>query len=151
MLLYSKPMTRVLPVLCAAIPALIVPAEAQQAGQDISASEFVEAQIAIIQGMTGLLTIKGIEKEAPTVEKEAPTVAAGINQLAGMIQQLAPLKPAASAQDIAIIETELADKARTSAAALQRALETTVENNFYNSPELAEAVQNFVAAFRMLK
>ena len=137
-------MTRVLPVLCAAIPALIVPAEAQQVGQDISASEFVEAQIAIIQGMTGLLTIKGIEKEAPTV-------AAGINQLTGMIQQLAPLKPAASAQDAALIETELADKARTSAAALQRALEKTVENNFYNSQELAEAIQNFAAAFRMLK
>ena len=73
-----------------------------------------------------------------------------VNQLVGMIQQLAPLKPAASAQDAAIIETELADKARTSAAALQRALEKTVENNFYNSQELAEAIQNFAAAFRML-
>lgn len=144
MLLYSESMTRVLPVLCAAIPALIIPAEAQQVGQNISASEFVEAQIAIIKGMTKLLTIKGIEQETQTV-------AAGINQLAGMIQQLATLKPAATAQDVAIIETDLADQARTAASELQRVLETTVERNFYNSQELAAAVQNFAAAFRTLK
>ncbi len=137
-------MTRVLPVLFAAMPALVAPAAAQQADQTITASEFVEAQIAVIKGMTELLSVKGIEKDPQTV-------AGGINQLAGMIHQLAALKPVATAEDTAIIETELADQARTAATELHQALETTVERNFYNSQELAEAVQNFAAAFRSLQ
>ena len=142
--LYIDGMTRVFPVLFAAVPALVAPAIAQQSEQTISASEFVEAQIAIIQGMTGLLTVKGIESSPQTV-------ADGVNQLAGMILQLAAVKPAATAEDAAIIETELADEARAAATELQRALETTVERNFYNSQELAAAVQNFVSAFQALK
>jgi hypothetical protein len=142
--LYIDAMTHVFPVLFAAVPALVAPAYAQQPDQTISASEFVEAQIAIIKGMTGLLTVKGIESSPQTV-------AGGVNQLAGMILQLAAVKPAATAEDAAIIETELADEARAAATELQRALETTVERNFYNSQELAEAIQNFVSAFQSLK
>ena len=137
-------MTRVSTVLFAALPALIAPAAAQQMEQTISASEFVEAQLAIINGMTSLLTIKYIAQDPKSV-------AAGINQLTGMVQQLAAVKPVATAEDAAIIETELADKARTAATGLQQALEITVERNFYNCQELAEAVQGFAAAFRSLK
>ena len=137
-------MTRVLPVLFAALPALVAPAVAQQADQTISVSEFVEAQIAVINGMTELLSVKGIEKDPQPV-------ADGINQLAGMIHQLAALKPVATAEDAAIIETDYADKARAAATELHRVLELTVERNFYNSQALAEAVQNFAAAFRTLK
>lgn len=137
-------MNRVFPVLFATLPALVAPVSAQQTEETISTSEFVETQLAIIKGMTGLLTVKGIEN-APE------TVAAGINQLAGMVHQLAALKPAATAEDAAVIETELADQARAAALELQQALETTVERNFYNSQELADAIQNFAAAFQSLK
>lgn len=137
-------MTRVSTVLFAALPALVAPAAAQQMEQTISASDFVEAQLAIIDGMTGLLSIKDIAKDPNSV-------AAGINQLTGMVHQLAAVKPVATAEDAAIIETELAEKARTAAARLQQALEITVEHNFYNCQELAEAVQSFAAAFRSLK
>lgn len=137
-------MNYITPVLFAALPALVAPAMAQQAEENISASDFVEAQLAIVKGMTELLTVKGIENDPVSV-------ANGINQLAGMVQQLAALQPQATAEDAAIIETELADKARTAAQALQRALEATVERNFYNSQELADAIQNFAASFQALK
>ena len=136
-------MNRITPVLFAALPALVAPAMAQQE-ENISATDFVEAQLAIIKGMTELLQVKGIENDPQSV-------ANGINQLAGMVQQLAALQPQATAEDAAIIETELADKARTAALELQQALEATVERNFYNSQELADAIQNFAASFQALK
>ena len=137
-------MNRITPVLFAALPALVAPAMAQQAEENISATDFVEAQLAIVKGMTELLQMKGIENDPQSV-------ANGINQLAGMVQQLAALQPQATAEDAAIIETELADKARTAALELQQALEATVERNFYNSQELADAIQNFAASFQALK
>ena len=137
-------MNRITPVFFAALPALVAPAMAQQAEENISATDFVEAQLAIIKGMTELLQVKGIENDPQSV-------ANGINQLSGMVQQLAALQPQATAEDAAIIETELADKARTAALELQQALEATVERNFYNSQELADAIQNFAASFQTLK
>ena len=137
-------MNYITPVLFAVLPAIVAPAMAQQTEENISASDFVEAQLAIIKGMTELLTVKGIENDPVSV-------ANGINQLAGMVQQLAALQPQATAEDAAIIETQLADQARTAAMELQQALEATVERNFYNSQELADAIQNFAASFQALK
>lgn len=131
-------------VFCAALPAIVAPAAARQTDESITATDFVAAQITIIKGMTEMLTIKGIEN-APQ------DVAAGINQLAAMVQQLAALKPAAGAEDAAVVETALADQARAAAAGLQQALQTTADRNFYNSQELADAVQNFATAFLSLK
>lgn len=137
-------MNHITPVLFSALPALVAPAMAQQAEENISATDFVEAQLAIIKGMTELLQVKDIENDPQSV-------ANGINQLAGMVQQLAALQPKATAEDAAIIETELADKARTAAMELQQALEATMERNFYNSQELADAIQNFAASFQALQ
>ena len=137
-------MNRITPVLFAVLPALVVPSMAQQSEENISATDFVEAQLAIIKGMTELLQVKGIENDPQSV-------ANGINQLAGMVQQLAALQPQATTEDAAIIETQLADQARTAALELQQALEATVERNFYNSQELADAIQNFAASFQALK
>ena len=67
------------------------------------------------------------------------------------MQQLTTLKPVATEADKEMIETELADQARTAALELQKALEATVANNFYNSQELADAVQNFAMSFQALK
>lgn len=137
-------MTRTALAFIAALPAMVAPVAAQQTAEAISATDFVNAQIAIIEGAAELLSIKGIE-ESPQ------EVASGINQLAGIVQQLAAMKPAASSADIALIETELADKARAAAAKLQKALETTIQRNFYNSQELADAIQNFAMSFQTLK
>lgn len=133
----------IFPLLCT-LPAIVAPAHAQMTDVSITAADFVRAQIAIIKGMTEMLSINGIEG-APQ------EVAAGVTQLTAMVQQLAAMKPNASADDVATIETELADEARTAAQALQQALETTVSRNFYNSQELADAVQAFATAFQSLK
>lgn len=137
-------MTRTAFAFIAALPAIVAPAAAQQPADAISATDFVNAQITIIEGMTELLSIKGIEKSPQDV-------ATGINQLAGIVQQLAAVKPTASSADAALVETELADKARAAATKLQQVLKNTAERNFYNSQELADAIQNFALSFQALK
>lgn len=137
-------MTRTAFAFIAALPAIVAPATAQQPADAISATDFVNAQITIIEGMTELLSIKGIEKSPQDV-------ATGINQLAGIVQQLAAVKPTASSADAALVETELADKARAAATKLQQVLKNTAERNFYNSQELADAIQNFALSFQALK
>lgn len=137
-------MTRTALAFIAVLPAIVAPATAQQTADAISATDFVNAQITVIEGMTELLSIKGIEKSPQDV-------ATGINQLASIVQQLAAVKPTASSADAALIETELADKARAAATKLQQVLETTAQRNFYNSQELADAIQNFAMSFQALK
>lgn len=137
-------MTRTAFAFIAALPAIVAPAAAQQPADAISATDFVNAQITIIEGMTELLSIKGIEKSPQDV-------ATGINQLAGIVQQLAAVKPTASSADAALVETELADKARAAATKLQQVLKNTAERNFYNCQELADAIQNFALSFQALK
>ena len=112
-------------------------------GQDISASEFVEAQIAIIQSATELLNIKSIAS-APQ------EVAAGINQLTGIIHQLSSVKPQASAEDKALIQTDFDQQGQAAATALHQALANTIKNKFYNSQELAESLQLFADALQTL-
>lgn len=130
--------------LMAALPGIVLPATAQQTDQTISASEFVETQMAIIKGMTALLSVKGIESNPQAV-------AGGIDKLSEMVWKLSAIKPAYDSRQAALVETELADQARAAAQALQHALELTVEQNFYNSQELATAIQGFVAAFKALQ
>lgn len=130
--------------LLTALPGIVIPATAQQTSQEISASEFVESQMAIIKGMTALLSVKGIESNPQAV-------AGGIDKLSEMVWKLSTIKPAHDPRQAALVETELADQARAAAQGLQYALERTVEKNFYNSQELATAIQGFVAAFQSLK
>ena len=68
-----------------------------------------------------------------------------------MLVQLAACKPAATPQEIAIINAEMGTEAKAVSIALQQALQKTVDNNFYNSQELLAAIQNFVAAMQGLQ
>lgn len=128
----------------AAVPALVAPVQAQEQGEALSASDFVQAQMNILKGITEMLNIKQIA-DAPQ------EVAAGINQLSGMLVQLAGCKPTATPQEIATINAEMGDETREVASALQQALQKTADNNFYNSQELIAAIQNFVAAMQSLQ
>ena len=143
-MLYSAFMTRTAFTIFATLPAIVVPAAAQQENGGITATDYVSAQITILEAVTELLQIKGIA-DAPQ------EVAAGINQLAGYVHQLAAMKPTDSTAAAKMVEAELADKAHAAATSLQHALQTTADQNFYNSQELADAIQNFAQSFQVLK
>lgn len=143
-MLYSAVMTRTALTIFAAMPALMAPAAAQQESEGVTATDYVSAQITILEAATELLQVKGIA----TAPQE---VAAGLNQLAGFVQQLAAMKPTDSTAAAKMVEAELADKAHAAATCLQRALQTTADHNFYNSQELADAIQNFAQSFQALK
>ena len=143
-MLYSAVMTRTALTIFAALPAIVAPAAAQQESEGVTATDYVSAQITILEAATELLQIKGIE----TAPQE---VAAGINQLAGYVHQLAAMKPTDSTAAAKMVEAELADKAHAAATSLQHALQTTSDQNFYNSQELADAIQNFAQSFQALK
>ena len=128
----------------AAVPALVAPAQAQLQSETLSASDFVQAQMNILKGITEMLNIKQIASDPQEV-------AAGINQLSGMLVQLAACKPTATPQEIATINAEMGDETMAIASALQQALQKTADNNFYNSQELLAAIQNFVAAMQSLQ
>lgn len=128
----------------AAVPVLVAPAQAQLQSETLSASDFVQAQMNILKGVTEMLNIKQIANDPQEV-------ATGINQLSSMLVQLAACKPAATPQEIAIINAEMGTEAKAVSVALQQALQKTVDNNFYNSQELLAAIQNFVAAMQGLQ
>ena len=136
-------MTKAPYFLLAAVPGIIAPVSAQQSQESLNVSEYMEAQIAIIQSATELLNIKSIAS-APQ------EVAAGINQLTGIIYQLSSVKPQVNAGDKALMQTEYGQKAQTAATALHQALANTIKGKFYNSQELAESLQLFADALQTL-
>lgn len=127
-----------------AAPAFICTVNAQELDHSLSAAEFVQAQIHLLQGVTQILNIKHIA-EAP---QEA---AAGINQLSGCILQLAASKPTATPEEIATIHTDIGTDAKAITSSLQQALQKTIDNNFYNSQELLTAIQHFVSCMQQLQ
>ena len=136
-------MTKTPYLLFAAVSGIIAPVSARQAQESLSISEFMEAQITIIQSATELLNIKSIAS-APQ------EVAAGISQLTGILHQLKAVKPQVREEDKALMQTEYGEKAKTAATALNQALTRTINSNFYNSQELAESIQQFSNAFQTL-
>ncbi len=136
-------MTKTPYLLFAAVSGIIAPVSARQAQESLSISEYVEAQITIIQSATELLNIKSIAS-APQ------EVAAGISQLTGFIYQLKAVKPQVREEDKALMQTEYGEKAKAAATALNQALTRTINSNFYNSQELAESIQQFSNAFQTL-
>ena len=122
----------------AAVPALVAPAVAQD--QQITVEDYIRTQMAILNGVTELLTLDGIA-EAPA------EVAAAINQLSQHAAALVSLKGMVNADDLAAAQGNLeADaSAQMIGAAFVKAVNDLADKNFYNSNELATAVQNFVA------
>ena len=137
-------MNKYLPLALISVPAIICPSHAQDMGKTLSASEFVQAQMNILKGVTELLNIKSIA-DAPQ------EVAASINQLSAMLVALAQYKPVTTPEEVALIETEFTEETKEVSLALQQALQKTVDMNFYGSEELLAAIQNFANSMQQLK
>ena len=122
----------------AAVPALVAPAVAQD--QQITVEDYIRTQMAILNGVTELLSIEGIG-EAPG------EVAAAINQLSQHAAALVSLKGQLNANDLAAAQGNLETDASAQlvGAAFVKVVNDLADKNFYNSNELATAVQNFVA------
>ena len=130
-------------LLLAAVSVMTAPADAQQHVESLGVSEYLEAQINVVNSAAQLLNIKSIAN-APQ------EVAAGINQLTGILHQLRAAKPHTDAADNARMQTEMGQEAQTAAATLHQALATTIKNDFYHCQELVEALQQFANALQKL-
>lgn len=128
----------------AAVPAMVAPASAQ-AAQQVTASQYVETQLAILKGATELLTLEGIA-DAPA------EVAAGLNQLAQMTAALASLKSTINTSELEAAEAEVRNDPETHMVgqAFIAAVSHVSANNFYNCEQLAIAVQTLSAAMEQL-
>lgn len=128
----------------AAVPAMIAPASAQ-AAQQVTASQYVEAQLAILKGATELLTLEGIAANPAEV-------AAGLNQLAQMTAALASLKSSINAAELEAAEAEVRTDPETHMVgqAFIAAVTHVSSKNFYNCEQLAIAVQTLNAAMEQL-
>lgn len=131
-------MNKIAYIALAAVPALVAPAAAQD--QKITVSDYIKTQMAILKGMNELLTIQGVA-EAPG--ELAPAVA----QLTQYAAALVNLKGQLDAGELAAAQSELENDADAQATghALTNSLNVLIANNFYNSKELAAAIQTFLA------
>ena len=120
------------------VPAMVATATAQE--QTITVKDYIDSQMAILDGMTKLLTLDTIA-EAPAEVAEA------INQLTQYASALVYMKSQLNADDLAAAQGNLeADAvAQMTGAAFMKAVNDAAAKNFYNSNELATAVQNFAA------
>ena len=122
-----------------------VPIQAQHGDVNLSGEQYVETQLALLNGVTEMLNL-------PTITDAPDEVAVGIQQLVGHLRVLATYK-----QEIPALELEKAQagankKARTHAAgqAFLAAINKTAANNFYNSSKLAGAIRELSIALELL-
>lgn len=122
----------------AAVPSLVASAAAQE--QQITVEDYIKTQMALLSGMNELLAIEGIA-EAPG------EVAAAINQLTQYAAVLVSLKGQLNADDLAAAQgnLEVDPVAQATGATFIKLVNELADKNFYNSNELATAVQNFAA------
>lgn len=122
----------------AAVPAMVAPASAQE--QTITVKEYIDFQMAILDGATKLLTLESIA-EAPG------EVAAAMNQLTQYAAALVSHKNKLNADDLAAAQGNLETDpiAQATGAAFVKAVNDLADKKFHNSDELAKAVQQFAA------
>lgn len=118
---------------------LVAPAIAQE--QTFTVKDYIQTQMALLNGMTELLNNKNIA-EAPS------EVAAAVKQLTQYAVVLVNLKGQLNADDLAAAQgnLEIDPVAQATGTAFVAAVQSLAEKNFYNSNELATAVQQFLAA-----
>lgn len=116
---------------------LVAPALAQE--QAFTVEDYIKTQMALLNGMTELLNSKSIA-DAPG------EVAAAVNQLNQYAAVLVNLKGQLNADDLAVAQGQLEVDAAAQATgvAFIAAVNALAEKQFYNSNELATAVQQFV-------
>ncbi len=122
----------------AAVPAMIASAPAQE--QQFTVQDYIQNQMALLNGMNELLALKHISEDPGDVAK-------AINQLAQYGAALVSLKSQLNADELAAAQGNLESDpvAQATGAAFISAVNALADQNFYGSNELATAVQNFVA------
>ena len=136
-------MNRFAYIALAAVPAMVAPAAAQE--ETLTVSDYIQAQLALLGGVTELLNM-------PTVAQDPADTAKGVQQLAQYAAALASLKSQLNADDLAAAQGALESdpSAQIIGAGFIAAVNKLADNNFYNSSELATAVQQFVAALAQM-
>lgn len=127
-----------------AVPGIVAPAMAQ-ATQQVTATQYVEAQVAIIKGAAELLTLNSIAQD-PTAVAEA------MEQLAQLTEGLASLKSSINADELAVAEDAAQNDPETHMAGQMfiAAVNAASSKNFYNCERLAIAVQALSDAMEKL-
>ena len=122
----------------AAVPAMVAPASAQE--QTFTVKDYIDTQMAILDGVTKLLNLDSIA-EAPG------DVAAAINQMNQYAAALISLKEQLNADELAAAQGNLEGDpiAQMIGSSFMKAVNDAADKNFYNSNELAQAVQQLAA------
>ena len=122
---------------------MVAPAAAQE--ETLTVSDYIQAQQALLGGVTELLNM-------PTVAQDPADTAKGVQQLAQYAAALASLKSQLNADELAVAQGALESdpSAQIIGAGFIAAVNKLADNNFYNSSELATAVQQFVAALAQM-
>ena len=136
-------MTRFAYIALAAVPAMVAPAVAQE--ETLTVSDYIQAQLALLDGVTELLNM-------PTIAQDPSDAAKGVQQLTQYAAALASLKGQLNADELAAAQGALESDpaAQAIGAGLIAAINKLADNNFYNSAELANAVQQFAAALAQM-
>ncbi len=122
----------------AAVPAMVAPAAAQE--QAFTVKDYIDSQMALLDGMTKLMTLD-------TIAENPADVAAAINQLTQYAAALVSLKSQLNADELAVAQGNLEGDAMAQmvGAAFMKAVNDLADKKFYDSAELAQAVQQFAA------
>lgn len=122
----------------AAVPAMVAPASAQE--QTFTVKDYIDSQMALLDGMTKLMTLD-------TIAENPADVAAAINQLTQYAAALVSLKSQLNADELAVAQGNLEGDAMAQmvGAAFMKAVNDLADKKFYDNAELAQAVQQFAA------
>ena len=117
---------------------MVAPASAQE--QTFTVKDYIDTQMAILDGVTKLLNLDSIA-EAPG------DVAAAINQMNQYAAALISLKEQLNADELAAAQGNLEGDpiAQMIGSSFMKAVNDAADKNFYNSNELAQAVQQLAA------
>lgn len=136
-------MTRIAYIALAAVPAMVAPATAQE--EELTVADYIQAQLALLSGMNELLSM-------PTIAQDPADVAKGVQQLTQYAAALVSIKGQLNAEELATAQGALESNpaAQAIGAGFIAAVNKLADNNFYNSSELATAVQQFAAVLAQM-
>lgn len=131
-------MTRFAYIALAAVPAMVAPAAAQE--EKLTVADYIQTQLALLSGMNELLAL-------PTIAEDPADVAKGVQVLTQYAAALVSMKGQLNAEELAAAQGALESNpaAQAIGSGFIAAVNKLADNNFYNSSELATAVQQFAA------
>ena len=122
---------------------MVAPAVAQE--ETLTVSDYIQAQLALLDGVTELLNM-------PTIAQDPSDAAKGLNQLTQYAAALVSMKGLLNADELATAQGALENNpaAQAVGAGFMQAVNRTMDNKFYNSNELATALRDFAAVLAQM-